>query len=71
METVLRIWPRRRRTAYRAAVDRTIGAQTVEHAGVKHYPRGHIQIVVDRFMRDPHRHVFAKLLSQPLGDLLR
>jgi hypothetical protein len=50
---------------------RTIGTQTVEHAGVKHFPRRHIQIPVDRFMRDLHRYIVAKLLPQPLGDLLR
>jgi hypothetical protein len=40
---------------------RTIGPQTVKHAGVEDIPRRHGHITVDRLVRDP----------RPLGDLLR
>ena len=37
--------------------DRTLTPQAVEHAGVKHFPRRHVHITVDRLVRDPHRRV--------------
>jgi hypothetical protein len=58
--------PLAQRTPYR-----TIAAQTVKHAGVKHFPRRHIHITVDRLVRDPHRRGTGMLPPQPLGDLLR
>jgi hypothetical protein len=51
--------------------DRTMTPQTMEHAGVKHFPRRHIQVAIDRLVRDPHRRVTEKLPPQPLGYLLR
>jgi hypothetical protein len=41
--------------------DRTLAAQTVEHTGVKHFPRWHVHITVDRLVRDPHRRVIEIL----------
>ena len=51
--------------------DRLLTPQAVEHAGVKHFPRRHVHITVDRLVRDPHRRVIEILPPQPLGDLLR
>src|SRR4029077_10364894 len=50
--------------------DRTLAPEKMEHAGVKHFPRRHIQVTIDRFVGDPHRRVTAKIPPQPLGDLL-
>jgi hypothetical protein len=54
METVLRLAAAVGGPLAERPSDRTITAQTVKHAGVKPFPRGHIQIAVDGFVRDPH-----------------
>ena len=51
--------------------DRTIAAQAVKHVGVECLPRGHIDITVERFVRDPHDGITGMLPPQPLRDLLR
>jgi hypothetical protein len=43
----------------------------MKHAGVKYFPRRHVEVTIDRFVGYPHRHVTAKLPPQPLSDLLR
>jgi hypothetical protein len=37
----------------------------VKHTGIKHFPRRHVRITVDRLVRDLHRRVIEILPPQP------